>query len=163
MSRDDARAAAEELAGRLRAEVEPRLERARDEVAELADRAAPYVVRAREEVTPYLERAATGTAALVVAAGPVVEQAVETVSGVLEEAGERGGAALLALRGGPVGPPVAVRRWPWAVGAAVAGAAAAAAVTWAVGRLRTSDAPDALEPEEVQAVVDRPVGAPPTV
>lgn len=149
MGGNDPRGAADELAGRLRAEVEPRLERAREEVVELADRAAPYVERARDEL-----------ASLVVAATPLVEQAVETVSGVLEEAGERGGAAWMALQGGPVGPPFAVRRWPWAVGAAVAGAAAGAAAAYVLSRLRTQDAPGALEPDEVEAVVDRPESPP---
>lgn len=160
MSRDDVRGAADELAGRLRAEVEPRLERARDEAVVLAERAAPYVARARDEVTPLLERAATGATGLVVAAGPLLEQAVETVSGVLEEAGERGGAAWVALQGGAVHPPVGVRRWRWAVGAAVAGAAAGAAVAYVASRLRTQDAPGALDPEQVEAVVDRPAGTP---
>jgi hypothetical protein len=67
----------------------------------------------------------------------------------------RGEAALDALRGGPVKPPVGVRRWPWAVTAAVVGAAAGAAVAMLAGRLLGQDAPGAQDPEDVQAVVDR--------
>lgn len=51
-------------------------------------------------------------------------------------------------------PPV--RRWPWAVLAAVLGAAAGSAAAFAVRALEGTDAPDALEPDELQAVVDRP-------
>lgn len=88
-----------------------------------------------------------------------VEDAGSEVAQVLGEVVDaslvRGGAALDALRGGRVGPPVAVRRWPWAVAAAVVGAAAGAAVAYVVGRVVGQDAPDAQEPEDVQAVVDR--------
>ena len=84
----------------------------------------------------------------------LVASAVETVTGVLEDAGTRGGAAWTALRS--PAPEVVVRRWPWAVGAAVAGAAAGAVVALAFGRERDSDG---LDPEEVKAVVDRPAGA----
>ncbi len=73
----------------------------------------------------------------------------------LDEAVVRGTAAWEALRGEPVGPPAAHRRWPWAVAAAVAGAAAGVAVAVALSRLRTSDAPGAVDPEQVEAVVDR--------
>jgi len=52
------------------------------------------------------------------------------------------------------------RRWPWAVGAAVAGAAAGAAVAVAVRHLVGEDAPDALEPDQLRAVVDVPVVPP---
>ena len=51
-------------------------------------------------------------------------------------------------------PPV--RRWPWAVLAAVVGAAAGSAAALVVRSLEGTDAPDALEPDELQAVVDRP-------
>lgn len=67
----------------------------------------------------------------------------------------RGGAAWDALRGTPVGPPAAVRRWPWAVGAAVLGAGAGVAVALLVSKVVGQDAPDAQEPEDLQAVVDR--------
>ena len=77
------------------------------------------------------------------------------VAAALEEARVRGGAAWDALRGERVGPPVAAPRWPVALTAALAGAAAGAAVAYALRRLRTQDAPDALEPEELVAVVDR--------
>ena len=84
-----------------------------------------------------------------------VEDATELLGEVVDASLVRGGAALDALRGGPVGPPVAVRRWPWAVAAAVLGAAAGAGVAHLVGRIVGQDAPDAQEPEELQAVVDR--------
>ena len=48
------------------------------------------------------------------------------------------------------------RRWPWAVLAAVVGAAAGSAAAFAVRSIEGTDAPDAQEPDEVQAVVDRP-------
>jgi hypothetical protein len=153
-SRHSARDTAEELAGRL----EPLVVRARDEASEIVEHAGDLASRARAEAAPYAARVAAGTGELVAAAAPVVGSAVETVSGVLEDAAVRGGAAWDALRGERVGPPVAVRRWPWAVGAALAGAAAGAVAAYAVQRLRTQDAPDAVEPEQLQAVVDRPDG-----
>ncbi len=79
--------------------------------------------------------------------GPAVEG--------LDEALTRGSAAWDVLRGERVGPPVAARRWPWAVGAAVAGAAAGVGVAFLLRRIRTHDAPDAVDPERVEAVVDR--------
>jgi hypothetical protein len=79
---------------------------------------------------------------------------VSTVHGIVEEPTVRGGAALDALRGVPVGPPAARRRWPWAVGAALTGAAAGAVVAALVRRLSTTDAPGAQEPHELRAVVD---------
>ena len=54
---------------------------------------------------------------------------------------------------------VALRRWPWALAAAVLGAAAGAGVALLARRLLGSEAPDAQEPEQVRAVVDRPVAA----
>ena len=47
-------------------------------------------------------------------------------------------------------------RWPWALAATVAGAVAGAAVAYAVRRVEGEDRPDAVEPEQLQAVVDRP-------
>jgi hypothetical protein len=78
----------------------------------------------------------------------------EVVSGLVEEPAVRGAAALDALRGARVGPPMAVRRWPWALGAAVLGAAAGAAVAHLVRRIEGEDAPGAQEPHELEAVVD---------
>jgi hypothetical protein len=52
--------------------------------------------------------------------------------------------------------PPAARRWPWALLAAVLGAAAGSAAAVVVRSLEGTDAPDAQEPDEVQAVVDRP-------
>jgi hypothetical protein len=71
---------------------------------------------------------------------------------VLDEAWARSTAAWDVLRGERV---VAVRRWPLAVGAAVAGAAAGVAVAYVVQRLHTQDPPGAVDPETVEAVVDR--------
>ena len=48
------------------------------------------------------------------------------------------------------------RGWPWAVTAAVAGAVAGVAAAGVVRRLSTRDAPDALDPEQLRADVDRP-------
>jgi hypothetical protein len=72
---------------------------------------------------------------------------------ILEEAAVRGGAAWDALRGERVGPPAAARRWPWAVAAAVAGAAVGIAV--AVTLRGRPDPPDAQDPEDLEAVIDR--------
>lgn len=49
-----------------------------------------------------------------------------------------------------------VRRWPWALGAAVLGAAAGGAVAAVVRRVGGADSPDAQEASELRAVVDRP-------
>ena len=51
---------------------------------------------------------------------------------------------------------VPVRRWPWAVAAVVTGACVGGAVAYVVRRVQGTDAPDAVEPDEVLAVVDRP-------
>ena len=48
------------------------------------------------------------------------------------------------------------RRWPWALAAVLAGAAAGGAVAYAVRRVEGTDAPGAVELDQVQAVVDRP-------
>ena len=88
--------------------------------------------------------------------GAVVDEARARGGVVLEEAAIRSGAAWDALRGERVGPPVAVRRWPWAIAAAAAGAAAGVLVAVAVRRLSRPDPPGALDPEDVQAVIDRP-------
>jgi hypothetical protein len=55
-----------------------------------------------------------------------------------------------------VGAGVArARRWPWALAATVAGAAAGGGVAYAVRRVAGQDRPGAVEPEQLQAVVDR--------
>ena len=72
----------------------------------------------------------------------------------------RGGAARAALRGSRVGPPTAVRRWPWALAAAILGAAAGSGVAVLVRRLEGQDAPGAQDPSELEAVVDRPASQP---
>lgn len=79
-----------------------------------------------------------------------------TVTGFVDEPGVRGLAALDVLRGVPVGPPAARRRWPWAVLAALLGAAAGVAIATTARRLQGSDAPGAQEPHELRAVVDLP-------
>jgi hypothetical protein len=74
----------------------------------------------------------------------------EVLEGVLEEAFDRGAEAWDALRG----RHRPVRRWPWATGSALAGAALAVGVAVVVRRLTTQDPPGAQDPEQVQAVVD---------
>lgn len=128
------------------------------DVRAVTERAGELAERAYAEAAPRVERAVDVT---VETAGPVVSQAVQAVGEVLGTSAVRGSAAWDALRGGPVGPPVGVRRWPWAVGAALAGAAAGAAVAYLVTRIVGQDAPDAQEPEDLQAVVDRPTDLPP--
>lgn len=81
----------------------------------------------------------------------------DDVVSALDEARVRGEAAWDALRGERVGPPVAVARWPWALAAAAAGAAGGIAVAIVVRRLSRPDAPDAQDPEDLKAVIDRPV------
>jgi hypothetical protein len=87
-----------------------------------------------------------------------LELAVQKIDeGVLDEARLRTGAAWDALRGGPVDPPIGRRRWPVAAVAALAGAVGGVAVALLIRRVRTADAPDAVEPEQLEAVVDRAV------
>ena len=129
-------------------------------------------MRAPETLLPDLPLAATKERADEVQADvrAALEDAVERsteltaeltadLAAVLDEARVRGGAAWDALRGERVGPPVARRRWPVALAAAVAGAAAGVAVAVALRRLRAGDPPDAQEPEELLAVVDRGDGS----
>jgi hypothetical protein len=107
---------------------------------------APEIPRPALDAVHTLEDAVTGALAV----------AGTTGAEVVDEARVRGGAAWEALRGERVGPPVAVRRWPVALLAALVGAGAGIAVAVLLRRLRTTDAPDALEPQELRAVVDRP-------
>src|SRR5689334_15335091 len=79
----------------------------------------------------------------------LLDEAWSRGGAALEEAAVRGGAAWDALRGERVGPPVAAARWPWAVAAAVAGAALGVAVA-VILRGRT-DPPDAQDPEDLEA------------
>lgn len=79
-----------------------------------------------------------------------VVSATEVLEGVVDEVRERGGGAVEAL----AGRRRPVRRWPWAVGAAVAGAAAGAAVAVLVRTVLGQDAPGAQEPEQLRAVID---------
>lgn len=127
--------------------------------------------RAGGSLTAFGTALDAGTAAAAPRVGSAVETAVEAgstaaagaaravgeaASGFLAEPGVRLVAAADALRGARVGPPVAVRRWPWAVGAAVAGAAVGAGIAWLVQRVGGADAPGAQEPHELRAVVDTP-------
>ena len=138
-----ARDGAGELAGELADRSQPLRDRVVEGAGELAERAQPL-----------RERVVDGAGELVVAGRPVVGSAVETVSGVLEEALERGGAAWDALRADRVVPAPAVRRWPWAVGAALAGAAAGGVAAVLLRKIAPADAPGAQEPHELRAVVD---------
>lgn len=95
------------------------------------------------------------------AATGLATELADTVHGLVEQPGARTGAALDALRGVPVRPPAARRRWPWAVVAAVSGAVAGAAVAGAVRRWGSHDAPGAQEPHELRAVVDVASGTQP--
>jgi hypothetical protein len=74
-----------------------------------------------------------------------------------EEAALRGGAAWDALRGERVRPPAAASRWPWALAAALAGAAAGIAVAVTMRRIDRPEWPDAQDPDDLEAVIDRPV------
>ena len=112
----------------------------------LTDRVPDHVV---EQVDAVLDDARQRAEA-------IVEDARQRAEAVLGEAAVRGGAAWDALRGERVGPPVAVARWPWALAAAVGGALAGAAVALAVRRMSRPDAPDAQDPADLQAVIDRP-------
>ncbi len=133
-----------------------------------AQRAGGALVRAGQVIEQRSTAAAPGVGAVV---GDVVEVVLDravapavgtlgslagAVGEFLEEPAVRGGAALDALRGVPVGPPAAVRRWPWAVVAALGGAAAGAAVALLVHRVQRPDPPGAQEPHELRAVVDLP-------
>lgn len=74
---------------------------------------------------------------------------------VVEQTRLRGAGALdHVLRGERVGPPLAARRWPLAIAAALAGACAGALVVLVLRRLLGEDAPDAQEPDELVAVID---------
>ena len=81
--------------------------------------------------------------------GAVVKQLGEVLEGVVEDGRER---ALSVF--GRTPPPPKRSRLPWAAGAVVAGAAAGAAVAFAVRRLVGQDAPGAQEPDQLRAVVD---------
>lgn len=82
--------------------------------------------------------------------------ATEVLEGVVEEAGarfstavDRSGEAWDVLRGRKR------RRWPWATGAAVLGAAAGVGAALLVRALRHEDPPGAQDPTLVQAVIDK--------
>ena len=89
--------------------------------------------------------------------GRWASRVVGEVQEALDTSLVRGGAAWDAVSGARVGPPTAVRRWPWALAAAALGAVAGGALAVLVRRLGGQDAPGAQEPEELEAVVDRPV------
>jgi hypothetical protein len=120
----------------------------------MAQEVRELTARVREQAEPLVERA---VGQVTTTTAPVVL----TLADALDTSRVRGGAAWDALRGDRVGPPVAVRRWPWTLSAALLGALAGAAVAAVVLRVVGQDAPDAQEPEDLEAVVDRPVDGPP--
>lgn len=61
--------------------------------------------------------------------------------------------------GGSSAVAAVTRRWPWALGAAVLGAVVGGGVARLVRRVTGDDAPDAQDPDQVEAVVDRPLPA----
>ena len=83
---------------------------------------------------------------------PSWERVGSNVRGTAQEAGGRTAGAWLVLRGSRV----VTRRWTWALLAGLAGAGAATLAVMAAGRLLAGPTrPDALEPEQLEAVVDR--------
>ncbi len=139
--------------------------RAREVAVELADRAGPYADRAlvgardaavelADRAGPYADRARDSAVELRSTAGPAVAAAALSAGGALDTARSRSADALTVLRGDRVGPPSSLRRWPWALAAAVAGAAAGALVVSVLRRVAPGDAPGAQEPHELRAVVD---------
>ena len=131
--------------------------------------------RAGAAAGPLRERVLESAGELAERTGPLRERVLESAgelrgsaAPVVGEALERGGAAWGVLRGDRIGPPLAVRRWPWALGAALAGAAAGAVVAAMVRKVAPADAPGAQEAHELRAVVDSSnlpstVGPPPVV
>jgi len=98
--------------------------------------------------------AAGGAGGALADARAAASQLTEVLEGVVEDARGRGVEVVDALAGRRP-----ARRWPWAIGAAVAGAAAGAGVALAVRGVLGHDAPGAQDPSELVAVVDlRPVG-----
>jgi hypothetical protein len=125
--------------------------------AQVGSAVGAAVGQAVEEATLRAEQARTaavkgyGTVREKVASadtGAVVKQLGEVLEGVVEDGRER------ALSAFGRTPPPKRSRWPWAAGAVVAGAAAGAAVAFAVRRLVGQDAPGAQEPDQLRAVVD---------
>lgn len=110
-------------------------------VEETAQRAAEAAAVLAEGYGSVRERVA-GTDA-----GALARHWTGVLEGVVEDGRERAASAL-AVRSR------VQRRWPWAIGAAVAGAAAGAGAALAVRRVLGQDAPDAQEPEQLLAVVD---------
>ena len=139
----DAAERAGELAGPVRDRVVDSAGDLAERAGELAERAGELAERAVELSVPLRSRVADGAGELRVAAAPALGEALE-----------RGGAAWGALRGDVVVPRGAARRWPWAVGAAVAGALAGAVVAKLLAKVAPADAPGAQEPHELRAVVD---------
>jgi len=152
---------AAELAAKARENAGPLKNRVVDGATELAHRSEPLRERASagavelyERTEPLRERAAAGAVEFSGAAAPVVGSAVDSLGTAFDGAVVRTGAAWEALRGQRVGPPVAVRRWPWALAALIAGAAAGAATAGILDKINPPDAAGAQEPHELKAVVD---------
>ncbi len=114
---------------------------AAEQVGQQAERAVGTLTEGYSQVR---DRVAATTAGQ--DAGALVREWADALEGVVEDGRDRA-AALLAVQ-------APVRRWPWAVGAAVLGATAGAAVALTVRRLVGRDAPDAQEPEHLRAVID---------
>lgn len=125
------------------------LHRAGSAVEQSSATAAPVAAEALGAAVEAVE-SALGTV------GGAVGGVGEVVGGFLEEPALRGSAALDALVGRRVTPPVAGRRWTWALAAAGLGAAAGAGAALLARRLQPADPPGAQEPHELEAVVDRP-------
>lgn len=129
-----------------------------ERAGELTERARDAAVELRTTAEPYADKALDSVRGAAVelrsAAAPAVAAAAVSAGGALGTARHRSADALTVLKGDRVGPPASVRRWPWALGAAVAGAAAGALVVSVLRRVAPGDAPGAQEPHELRAVVD---------
>jgi hypothetical protein len=126
----------------------PRLTAAREVVSPYVDeatsRVAPYVDEARTRLQPAVDTARTRIKTEVVPAViAAAETARETSAPARAEAKERAANALLALRGEQAKK---VRRWPLALAALLAGAAAGAAVGMTRRTPESSPAPVAPTP-----------------
>ena len=117
------------------------------DVAKAAGGLATYGVEAARSRSARL--AAGGAGAALADARVAAGQLTEVLEGVVEDARGRGVEVVGALTGRRP-----ARRWPWAVGAAVAGAAAGAGVALVMQKVLGQDAPGAQDPSELLAVVD---------
>ncbi len=154
------------LAAQVRDTVRPVVGRVREQAGPTLEQlwadAAPFVESVREQAGPALEQLATHAEAVgarvaheLPVAAALTSAAATQAAGSAEQAWDlsrhRGTAAWSALRGEPV--TLSSRRWPWAIVAALGGAAAGAGVAYGM----RSRAGSATADEEVVAVIDRPV------